>query len=197
MIKEQLFDQFTEPWNDRHLGESVKIERLVSMIGLCEGDRVLCVGCGTARLIPFIRKLVGFAGRITAVEFSANMIALAAVMQTTLKGIEYRVYDTMDYQRDYCFNKITCWNFFSHIFDKEAFLLEMEEILGDGGALVIMNDIPRDIANRIRKDSQIVKNGRIPQGGETATLMIEAGYSVTEIIDSEEMCFIKALKERS
>ena len=51
--------------------------RAIDRIDLGRGDRVLEVGCGTGRNIPFLREAVGASGRIYGVDLSAGMLRKA------------------------------------------------------------------------------------------------------------------------
>lgn len=51
--------------------------RAVESIGLKHGDRVLEIGCGTGRNLPFLREAVGSTGHVYGVDLSAGMLARA------------------------------------------------------------------------------------------------------------------------
>lgn len=49
----------------------------VDRLGLRNGDGVLDLGCGTGMSLPLLHRAVGPAGRITAVDLSPDMLAVA------------------------------------------------------------------------------------------------------------------------
>jgi len=51
---------------------------LVAKIGIQNGNTVLDVGCGTGVLVPHLKAAIGEPGKITTIDFAANMIAQAA-----------------------------------------------------------------------------------------------------------------------
>ena len=51
--------------------------RAVNALGLQRGDRVLEVGCGTGRNLPYLVRAVGPEGRVYGVDYSDGMLARA------------------------------------------------------------------------------------------------------------------------
>jgi demethylmenaquinone methyltransferase/2-methoxy-6-polyprenyl-1,4-benzoquinol methylase len=191
----QFFDMIAERWDDLRSVIPPIIEGLVSMGGLKEGDRVLDAGCGTGVLVPYVKKAIGAAGTITAVDFAANMIALAAEKHKDLAGVEFIAADIMDYRAESPFDKIICFNFFPHVKDKPAFLLKMAGMLAEDGVFVIMHDIPRAKVNSIHGGCDAVRHDRLPEGAKTAELLTQAGLYVTDVIDDDEIYFVKAVRK--
>ncbi len=193
----QFFDAIAERWDDLRSVTPPIIEGLVSMVGLGEGDRVLDAGCGTGVLVPYVKKAIGAAGAITAVDFAVNMIARATEKHKDLAGVDFIATDIMDYRPESRFDKIICFNFFPHVSDKPEFLLKMAGMLSTGGTFVIMHDIPRAKVNSIHGGCDAVKHDRLPEGAKTATLLTEAGLYVTNVIDNDEIYFVKAVRKLS
>ncbi len=52
-------------------------ERTIRKLGLCPGDRVLDVACGTGLSVPLLREAVGAEGEVVGIEVSPEMISLA------------------------------------------------------------------------------------------------------------------------
>lgn len=193
MSKEQhFFNNIAEKWDDMRGVDPAKIENLVAKIGLRSGDCVLDTGCGTGVLVPFVKQVIGDTGSVTAVDFAEKMIALAAEKHKDLAGVSFVASDIMKFASEQPFDKIICFNFYPHISDKPQFLHNMRNMLTGDGCLVIMHDISRDKVNAVHGTSETVKNDRLPVAAETVAVLEEAGYRVTDIIDSDEMYFIRA-----
>lgn len=192
--EQQFFDQLAERWDELRIANPSKIRKLVNLAGIREGDRVLDIGCGTGILVPFVKEVIGASGRITAVDFSVNMIAKAKEKYKRTKGVLFLAGDIMDFHYDKPFDKIFCFNFFPHVSDKQAFLIKVRGMLVDEGSLVIMHDISRDIVNGIHAGSDAVKNDRLPPGEKVAELLENLSYLVMDVIDNDEMYFIRACK---
>ncbi len=192
--EQQYFDQLAERWDELRATNPSKIRRLVNMADFGAGDRVLDIGCGTGILVSYVKKIIGDTGRITAVDFSANMIAKAKEKHKHQKGVLFLAADIMDLHHDETFNKIVCFNFFPHVSDKQSFLIKLRGMLADAGSLVIMHDISRDTVNGIHEDSDVVKNDRLPQGEKTAEMLENLSYLVMDVVDNDEVYFIRACR---
>ena len=190
----QFFNERAERWDDLRSTDQAKIEQLIAMAAPHPGDRVLDVGCGTGILAPYLKKMIGQAGTITAVDFAPKMIARAVAKFGNLAGVRFVAADIMDFASGDDFDLIVCLNFFPHMADKPAFLARMNNLLSDRGSLVVMHDIPRDMVNGIHQGAEVVTHDRLPAGEATAQMFADAGYEVTAVIDNEQMYFVKGAK---
>jgi len=191
----EFFDKIAGQWDSTRSIDAKKIAELVELVGLDPGFKVLDAGSGTGVLLPFIKKAVDSAGKITAVDFSANMLAKAEEKYGSLGGISFAVADIMKFvPEEGVFDAVLCFNFFPHIKDKQGFMTHMRSLLREGGLLVIMHDISRQQVNAIHQDSEVVKNDRLAPGETVSEWLTTAGYQVTQIIDAEDRYFIKAVK---
>lgn len=188
------FNGLAERWDDMRAADGGKIAGLVGLAGLRAGDAVLDAGCGTGVLIPYLRAAVGETGRITAVDYAANMIARAREKFGVYENVALVTGDIRTYAPETCFDAVFCFNFFPHIADKPAFAGQVRRMLRDGGALIIMHDKSRRAVNAIHKGSDVVRDDRLPEGEAVAAMLAAAGYGVRMVIDDEEKYFIKAVK---
>lgn len=190
----EFFDGIASRWDSTRLVDSAKIAELVSMVGLKAGFDVLDAGSGTGVLLPFLKEAVGVTGKITAVDFSANMLAKAEEKYGKLGGITFTVADIMEFlANSSLFDTVVCFNFFPHIKDKQQFMKLIREHLREGGCIVIMHDISRHQVNAIHQDSEMVKNDRLADGETVSEWLTTAGFQVTHSIDAEDRYFIKAV----
>ncbi|WP_371366766.1 2-methoxy-6-polyprenyl-1,4-benzoquinol methylase, mitochondrial [Sporomusa rhizae] len=195
MIDERVFfDMLASSWDTTRLADARKISELVALAGLGQGEKVLDAGSGTGILLPFIKKAIGSAGSITAVDFSANMLDKAKEKYDSLGNINFIVADIMEFVPEGAMDAVICFNFFPHIKDKQQFLNLVHNYLQVGGMLVIMHDISRQQVNAIHQGSQVVKDDRLVSGETLRKWLIVAGYQVTEVLDADDRYFIKAVK---
>ncbi|MDF2875495.1 MAG: ubiE 1 [Sporomusa sp.] len=189
-----FFDKIASQWDNTRLADAEKIAQLVERVGLEQGFNVLDAGSGTGVLLPFIKQAIGSTGGVTAVDFSANMLAKAKEKYGGLGGITFTVADIMEYVPESLLDAVLCFNFFPHIKDKQLFMTHIHKHLGDGGLLVIMHDISRHQVNAIHQGSEAVKDDRLSPAETVCELMRTVGFQVTDVIDADDRYFIKAVK---
>lgn len=192
--EQDFFDKIASCWDSTRLADTEKITQLIDKTGLEQGFNVLDAGCGTGILLPFIKQAVGLSGRVTAVDFSANMLAKAKEKYGGLGGITFTVADIMEFEPDGKLDAVLCFNFFPHIKEKQLFMKHMRRHLRAGGFLTIMHDISRHQVNAIHQGSEAVKDDRLATGETVSKWLLDAGYQVAEVIDAEDRYFIKAVK---
>jgi SAM-dependent methyltransferase len=117
--------------------------RIMTAIGIPRGGRVADIGCGTGNTTRWFAKMVGPDGRITAVDASAEQLAIAQGMAESegLSNIHFvhaSAYDT-GLPCDH-FDVVHCRCLFCHLARPLDALREMAAIARPGG-LVICFDI--------------------------------------------------------
>ncbi len=105
--------------------------------------RVLDVGCGTGRAVPFLRQAVGDAGRVVALDVTPEMLAearrrgrgqLAKLVQADGEALPFRAAS---------FDAILAAGFVPHLPDPQAGLAELARVTVSGGRLAIFHPIGR------------------------------------------------------
>ncbi len=115
--------------------------RAVARLGLKPGDRVVEVGCGTGRNLPFLREAVGHAGEVVGVDASGGMLAEAqkTISRRDWKNIHLINRDaaklTMDELVDVAYFSLS----YSVMPDREAALDAAWNAVRPGGRLVVMD----------------------------------------------------------
>ncbi|QDR79062.1 class I SAM-dependent methyltransferase [Sporomusa termitida] len=194
MGDELFFDRIAGQWDATRAADAGKIGKLVELIGIAPGSRVLDAGSGTGVLLPYIHKVVGNEGQITAVDFSANMLQQAKTKYAALRNIEFVVADIMNFSTAPGFDHVICFNFFPHVKNKSLFLQHIRNALNSGGMLTIMHDLSRQQVNAVHQASAAVKEDRLACGETVSQWLTGAGYEVICRIDDSDCYFIKARK---
>jgi ubiquinone/menaquinone biosynthesis C-methylase UbiE len=118
-------------------------EQTVELAALSPGERVLEVGCGTGEVAQRARSRVGATGRVSGIDPSAEMIALAQ-RKASRAGldIDYRVgvIEALPYP-DGSFDVVLSSLMMHHLPDdlKSAGLAEVWRVLKPGGRLLIVD----------------------------------------------------------
>ena len=74
-----FFDEMAGVWNKACRYDTGRIEKVLSVLQLKQGDTVLDIGTGTGVMIPFIREQVGHYAPIVAVDSSEKMLREASL----------------------------------------------------------------------------------------------------------------------
>jgi phosphatidylethanolamine/phosphatidyl-N-methylethanolamine N-methyltransferase len=126
--------------------------RAVARLGLAPGERVMEVGCGTGRNLPFLRDAVGADGEIIGVDASPGMLAEAhkTIERHRWQNVRLIHEDaaklSLDEPVDVAYFSLS----YSVMPDRDAVLDRVWEALRPGGRLVIMDaGIPNSALGRV------------------------------------------------
>lgn len=192
----EFFDGCAANWDKIRDTDSHKLQKLVNMIKLQQGDNVLDVGTGTGVLLPYLLQAICANGHITAVDFSEKMLEQAKLKQQHKKNIIFEAGDIMELELSKeSFNAITGLNFYPHLHNrKEEFLKKMLPLLKKGGTLTIFHDISREQVNSIHAESKEVREHKLPPADEVGLLLQNAGYVLVQVYEDDTMYFVQGRK---
>ena len=191
-----FFDSCAASWDAIRVTSPARLHKLLAMAAIAPGSAVLDVGSGTGVLLPYLASIVGKNGRITAVDFSSNMLSIARQKYSELGNITFTYGDILELNLPQnSFDAITCLNFYPHLNQrKEEFLLRMLTLLKKGGKLIIMHDISREQVNGIHDSCDAVKEHRLPAAEVTQKLLEQCGYKKVVGYEDDEMYFVSGEK---
>jgi ubiquinone/menaquinone biosynthesis C-methylase UbiE len=119
-------------------GDRREVARLVELLGLPAGSRLLDCPCGQGRHAHLLAE-AGY--DVTGVDYSRELLARAR-RRGTGKGLRYRRADMRELPRDWSgsfsavLNLFTSFGFFSDAADDRRVLAEFARVLEPGGALI-------------------------------------------------------------
>ena len=191
-----FFDSCAANWDAIRVTSPARLHKLLAMAAITPGSSVLDVGSGTGVLLPYLASIVGKNGRITAVDFSSNMLSIARQKYGELGNITFTCGDILELQMPpESFDAVTCLNFYPHLNQrKEEFLHRMLTLLKNGGKLIIMHDISREQVNGIHGTCDAVKEHRLPAAEVTQKLLEQCGYKKVVGYEDDEMYFVSGKK---
>lgn len=196
MNSKEFFNSMAEKWDKTVYHDENKIKRILEMVKLEEGSRILDVGTGTGVMVPFLLMSAGSGGRIIAVDMAEKMIE-AAKSKFDYENVGYIVGDILqiEMQEDY-FDCIMCYSIFPHFEDRKAeAVLKLASYLKKKGKMTICHSQSREAINNLHKEaSETVKNDRLPSADVIKGYFEAAGLDTVVEVDSDEMFVLVGCK---
>jgi SAM-dependent methyltransferase len=181
-----FFEARAARWDRDHSspGEDLTIPLIIPFLRLNNGDRVLDLGCGTGKLVPWLREGVGPSGLIVEADYCRGMLEAGR-----RKRFGRRVrFVRMDVQtpavRGGAFDRIVCFSLFPHLEDQAGALRRFRGLLKPGCPLVIAHTMGREDLNAfLRRVGGPVGGDALPDEREMTSLLSKAGFRDVEIAD--------------
>lgn len=134
-----FFDHHAPTWDDKPEEVARTLQRLAELsgrVGLASRQDVLEVGCGTGRITGWLAEQVR-PGRVTAVDFSAEMLAQARKRDVPA---EFRLLDICgDVPAGDPFDVAFCFHVFPHFRNHLQALRNIRRLLRPGGRLIVLH----------------------------------------------------------
>lgn len=143
--KRRFFDELAPRWDGLKPPRDCQpgIERGLALVGSLSGATVVDLGCGTGLLEGYLLPGIGD-GRIVAVDFSAEMLALARARHGTDR-ITWICRDVLETGLpDASTDVVLCFNAFPHFPSAPETAREVARWLRPGGRVLVWHDIGRE-----------------------------------------------------
>ncbi|MTI69401.1 MAG: class I SAM-dependent methyltransferase, partial [Firmicutes bacterium] len=190
MRQKEFFDERALKWDHIVNHDPDKLDYIFNIINLNKNDNVLDVGTGTGVLIPYIHKVIGEQGKITAIDLSDKMLDVARE-KFSFKNVKYIQNDVNNLEIKKEYDAIICYSVFPHFIDKEVTIKHLSEGLKDKGKLVICHSQSRDAINNLHKKAgEEVKEDNLPTMDKIKEMFNKVNLKVQRIIDNDEMFLI-------
>ena len=191
--RKAYFNEAAKDWDERYcIPELVaRLEKLVPKFVLKPRQSVLDVGTGTGVLIPFLLKIIGPSGSITAIDYAEKMVKLCRSKYSHLKNVTIELQDVKELnQPSESFDAVTCFGLFPHLENKEKALYHMHRVLKSGGKLIIAHALSSDeIKAHPSSESPAVACDVLPEKAEMRRLLKSVGFA--EICIKDELgCYL-------
>lgn len=137
-IKE-FFEKAALNWHNKD--DISLIKRILNEAGIKNGDKVLDVGCGKGIITPFIYEITNIP--VKAIDISENMISGAKQNYPDSKTLLFECCDFYCYSDDTKYDYLIFYNAYPHFLDQIALSNKANDLLKDGGKLVIAHGMSR------------------------------------------------------
>lgn len=190
-----FFDRNAPTWDQEGPALDSTIARLAALqevLGLHSGQDLLEVGCGTGALTPWLKQQVA-PGRVTAIDFSSEMLAHAKT-----RGVD------ADFQQlDVCsdplgygdFDVVWVLNAFPHFRDQRFAMRNFTRALRPGGILLVIHlDNWQNINSFHDQVGPPVQGDYLPPPDAWVSLINGAGLQRQELENRHDLFLLKATR---
>lgn len=189
MKKRQIFfNKTAEIWDKKFDNTKLHtfLEEFVLSFGLFTGQHVLDVGTGTGILIPYIHKIVGSKGHITAIDYARNMVEICKKKYSNLPNLSICVAnaETMQFP-DNSFDVVICFGVFPHLDNKQDVLNQFHRVLKSNGKLIIAHALSREEVKHHHQKIPEVAKDKVPNQKEMRKLLKKACFTEIKIVDKK------------
>jgi len=185
--RQAFFSHAAKNWDKEYDNPNLRdfLERFVPTFGFSAGQHVLDVGTGTGILIPFLRKVVGSKGHITAIDYAPGMVGICKTKYAHLPNISIMVADAENLQFPAAsFDAVTCFGVLPHLNNKETALNQFCRVLKSKGRLVIAHALSSaEIRSHHQNAPSVVADDVLPNETEMQESLKQAGFIEIQIVD--------------
>ncbi len=196
MDSRDYFDLIANDWDTLTNKEDVvRLNKIVDILAIHEGSKILDIGSGTGVLIPILLQIIKDTGRLFAIDSSRNMLQKAVRKNwghaaTFIQADVHALPLTKD-----LFDFAICYSSFPHFNDKPAALSEIARVLKKGGTLVIYHTTSMKEVNSLhQKIGGPIKNHTIPEKKDFRQMLQYAGFAKIDIHDNPDSYLLTAQK---
>mgnify|MGYP002623722504 CR=1 FL=1 len=136
-----FFSALAPEWDAMEETPPEKIDVLLSLLNIKEGDEVLDVGCGTGIII---KRLADLSKRhVIGVDVSSKMIEIAREKYRGDDAVSFLNADFLEMGFGSAYDYVVIYNAYPHFPDKDKLRLALEKALKPGGKFAIVHSLSR------------------------------------------------------
>jgi len=197
LARKAYFNEAAKDWDEKYCTPELvdRLEKLVPTFGLELGQRVLDAGTGTGVLIPFLLRVIGPSGHITAIDYAENMAKMFRSKFSALRNVTLELKDVekLDLPSE-AFDVAVCFGLFPHLERKAQALMNLNSVLKREGRLVIAHALSSAEIEEHHKYTLPVAKDVLPKETEMKRLLKQAGFSGVHITDEPGLYLCRATK---
>lgn len=196
MDERTFFDKLAPTWDSNESRSTPeKVREILSYFDLKDGQKVLDLGTGTGVLLPYIAEKIGETGKITAVDYSEGMLAIAKKKYPDLKPAPEFI--NMDFENeniDDSYDRIILYCVYPHLHEPVETLKWLRGVnLNPEGKIFIAFPSGADFINNIHKEKHS-ESDMLPSPNVLADRLQSCGLKVEVLADSNEAYVVMVSK---
>jgi ubiquinone/menaquinone biosynthesis C-methylase UbiE len=185
--KIEYFDGLASRWDGFTDHDRVRSELRSELeeMHLSPVEHVVDLGCGTGNLTAVLLEKLGPEGKVTAVDFSSEMVERAKAKFPDPR-VHWCVADAafLPMSPGSC-DRVICFSAWPHFPDAVAVLREMYRILRNEGRLTILHIDGRQKINEIHvSGGEVIARDLLPHAKDLAAIFPAHGFAVEECVDT-------------
>lgn len=188
MNQKDFFNSMAEKWDSMCHHDLNKINEILDLADIRQGDTILDVGTGTGIMIPCLISRIGNTGEVTAIDVADKMIE-AAKNKYSYSNVNYIVGDVFnsDLPVEY-FDVIMCYSVFPHFEYKLTAIEKLGKFLKSGGKIVICHSQSRNEINHMHKNSSpVISRDYLPDADTIKGYFSRYNFDTVADIDTQRM----------
>jgi SAM-dependent methyltransferase len=183
--KKEFFEKLAKDWDDEHhTPEEIERTRIFAekYFQLNSAETVVDVGCGTGRLIPRLKKVIGETGKLIELDFSFEMLKIGKNRYDYQNLLFIQGDGHVLPLKNRSIDTVICFAFFPHLSDKLEGMKAFARVLKPGGKLIIAHQMNREELNRFHGNvNGPVSDDLLPDENKMKELFETAGFSDIDI----------------
>jgi len=166
-----FFDSLASGWDADMVRDEDVIRTILDNAGVCPGNRVIDIACGTGVLIP--DYLSRGASYVKAVDISPEMVRIASRKFSGLDSVEIVCCDAETSDLGLGFDNIVIYNAFPHFSNPRNLFRNLVSALGVGGVLTVAHGMSRERVNLHHKRCSDKVSSSLMPAEDLASIMSE------------------------
>lgn len=187
-----FFDRMAPQWDVVCKHDRARLDKILTLAKVKEGDRVIDVACGTGVLTePLLSKQVK---EIYAVDLSEEMIACAR-MKYKIPEVRFEAMDFLKNLRT-GYDQVIVHNAYPHFLDKQSLVKALHKALRPGGRFVIAHSDSREQINTCHHKLDFVLSEKLRPVGIEAEYF-QALFDIDIMIDDPDIYMLSGIKKET
>ena len=190
-----FFDTLAPTWDENEIRSTPeRIRSILGKLNIREGMNILDLGTGTGVLVPYLSKMVGDEGQVTAIDLSEGMLSLARKKFGSLKNVDFLRIDFEEEQIPGKYDIAMLYSVYPHLHapaDTMEWLFKMN--MKPDGRIVIAFPSDEEFINNIHHERK-AEHDHLPPAHTLAEMIRHWGFNAEVLAATSDEYIIEVKK---